>query len=296
VAAIRRALTSDHAAGWGFAFPAVFLIMVFGIVPIIWSFFMSFQKTNLIAPPTWNGLNNYKTLIHDPLFRTSVIHTLIYTGLFVPISVAGGLGLAVLLNKKIRGVRLYRTAVFIPVVASTIATAIIFLWVFDPQFGLANWALSKVHLGPFGYFTSPNAALYSIVAMTVWGWLGFDVIIFLAALQGIPAELYEAAEIDGSSKWGQFRSVTVPMLGPATLFLVVWSSINALQLFDEVFFLTRGGPLYSTEVIVYYLFSLAFQQGVAGYAAAIAYVLLKAILLLSLIELWIGKRVVHYAS
>jgi multiple sugar transport system permease protein len=182
------------------------------------------------------------------------------------------------------------------VVASTIATAIIFLWVFDPQFGLANWALSKVHLGPFGYFTSPNAALYSIVAMTVWGWLGFDVIIFLAALQGIPAELYEAAEIDGSSKWGQFRSVTVPMLGPATLFLVVWSSINALQLFDEVFFLTRGGPLYSTEVIVYYLFSLAFQQGVAGYAAAIAYVLLKAILLLSLIELWIGKRVVHYAS
>ncbi len=294
--AVRRVLSSDHVAGWGFAFPAVTLIVVFGIVPILWSFLLSLEKTNLIAPPTWAGFSNYKTLVHDPLFRTSVAHTLVYTGLFVPASVAGGLGLAVALNRRIAGVRLYRTAIFVPVVASTIATAIIFLWVFDPIFGIANFALGKVHLGPFGYFESPNAALYSIVAMTVWGWLGFDVVVYLAALQGIPADLYEAAEIDGAGKWGQFRGVTLPMLGPVTLFLVVWSTINALQLFDEVYFLTKGGPLYSTYVLVYYLFTLAFQQGVAGYAAAIAYVLLMAILVLTLIQLWIGKRAVYYAS
>jgi multiple sugar transport system permease protein len=293
---IRRVLGSDHVAGWAFVFPAVALIGVFGIVPIVWSFFLSLEKTNLIAPPTWAGLSNYKALLHDPLFRTSVDHTLIYTGLFVPISVAGGLGLAIALNRKVAGVRLYRTAVFVPVVASTIATAIIFLWVFDPVFGIANWALSQVHLGPFGYFQSPNGALYSIVAMTVWGWIGFDVIIYLAALQGIPAQLYEAAEIDGAGRWGQFRSITLPMLGPATLFLVVWSTINALQLFDEVYFLTKGGPLYSTYVVVYYLFSLAFEQGVAGYAAAIAYVLLVAVLFMTLIQLWVGKKVVYYAS
>jgi len=293
---VRRVLGSDHVAGWAFAFPAVALIVLFGIVPIVWSFFLSLEKTNLISPPVWNGLSNYRALLHDPLFRTSVGHTLVYTGIFVPVSVAGGLALAVALNRKLAGIRLYRTAVFVPVVASTIATAIIFLWVFDPVFGVANWALGKVHVGPFGYFQSPNAALYSIIAMTVWGWLGFDVIVYLAALQGIPAELYEAAQIDGAGRWGQFRSVTLPLLGPATLFLVVWSTINALQLFDEVYFLTKGGPLYSTYVVVYYLFTLAFQQGVAGYAAAMAYVLLMAILVLTVLQLWVGKRVVYYAE
>jgi multiple sugar transport system permease protein len=132
--------------------------------------------------------------------------------------------------------------------------------------------------------------------MTIWGWLGFDVIIFLAALQGVPTELLEAAEIDGANRWGVLRNVTLPMLGPATLFLVVWSSINALQLFDEVYFLTRGGPIYSTYVLVYYLFDLAFQKGLAGKAAAIAYVLFVAILVLTIIQLWVGKRVVHYSS
>jgi multiple sugar transport system permease protein len=132
--------------------------------------------------------------------------------------------------------------------------------------------------------------------MTVWGWLGFDVIIYLAALQGIPPELVEAAEIDGAGRWGIFRSVTLPLLGPATLFLVVWSTINALQLFDEVFFLTKGGPLHATYVLVYYVFDLAFQKGIAGYAAAIAYVLFVAILVLTIIQLLIGKRVVHYTS
>jgi multiple sugar transport system permease protein len=293
---IRRILESDHFSGWALAFPAVFLIFVFGIVPVVWSALLSFQRTNLLSPPQWIGLANYHALASDPLFRQSVVHSLVYTALFVPLSVAGGLLTAVALNRRVRGIFLYRTAVFVPVVLSTIATAIVFLWLLDPNFGLVNFLLSKIGLGPYNFFDSSSGALYSIVAMTVWGWIGFDVIVYLAALQGIPATLIEAAEIDGARTWSKFRHVTVPLLGPATLFLVVWSTINALQLFDEVFFLTRGGPGTATYVVVYYLYSLAFEQGIAGYAAAIAYVLLVAIMSLTLIQLWAGRRWVYYAS
>jgi multiple sugar transport system permease protein len=132
--------------------------------------------------------------------------------------------------------------------------------------------------------------------VTVWEWLGFDVIIYLAALQGIPQDLMEAAEIDGASRWSTFRSVVLPLLGPATLFLVVWSTINALQLFDEVYVMTRGGPLGSTTAIVYYLYVQAFQNFSAGYGAAIAVVLFLAILVVTLLQLWIGRRRVYYAS
>jgi multiple sugar transport system permease protein len=292
----RRVLQSDNVTGWAFAFPAVFLITIFGVIPIVWSALMSFQRNNLMAPPAWIGLTNYKALLHDPTFKTSMVHVVVYSALFVPLSVAGGLFTAIALNRRIRGIRFYRMAVFVPVVVSTIATAIMFLWLFDPNFGLANWLLGKVGLGPFGFFTSPSGALYSIIVMTVWGWIGFDVIIYLAALQGIPQELVEAAEIDGASLWSSFRNITLPLLGPATLFLVVFSSINAIQLFDEVYFLTKGGPGTSTYVPVYYLFNLAFQQGVAGYAAAIAYVLLVVILVLTIIQLLVGRRMVYYAS
>ncbi|HYB86776.1 MAG TPA: sugar ABC transporter permease [Streptosporangiaceae bacterium] len=293
---VRRILESDNFSGWALAFPAVFLIFVFGIVPIVWSALLSFQRTNLLSPSQWIGLANYRALPSDPLFRQSVVHSLVYTALFVPLSVAGGLFAAVALNRRIRGIFLYRTAVFVPVVLSTIATAIMFLWLLDPNFGLINFLLSKVGLGPYGFFDSTSGALYSIVGMTIWGWIGFDVIVYLAALQGVPASLIEAAEIDGARAWGKFRHVTVPLLGPATLFLVVWSTINALQLFDEVYFLTRGGPGTATYVVVYYLYNLAFAQGIAGYAAAIAYVLLVAIMALTLIQLWVGRRWVHYAS
>ena len=293
---IRRIAESDNFSGWALAFPAVFLIFLFGIVPIIWSALLSFQRTNLLSPPQWIGLANYRALPSDPLFRQSVVHSLVYTALFVPLSVAGGLLAAVALNRRIRGIFLYRTAVFVPVVLSTIATSIMFLWLLDPNFGLINFLLSKVGLGPYGFFDSTSGALYSIVGMTIWGWIGFDVIVYLAALQGIPATLIEAAEIDGARAWSKFRHLTVPLLGPATLFLVVWSTINALQLFDEVYFLTKGGPGTSTYVVVYYLYNLAFAQGIAGYAAAIAYVLMIAIMALTLIQLWAGRRWVYYAS
>jgi multiple sugar transport system permease protein len=293
---LQRALHSEHTAGWAFAAPGVALIALFGLVPIIWSFVLSFQETNLLAPERpFVGLDNYERLRDDPLFEESVRHTLTYTALFVPISVGGGLLIAVALNRQIRFIRLYRTAVFVPVVASTIATSIIFLNLFDPNFGLANWALGGIGLGPNGFLQDPDQALYAIVALTTWGWIGFNVIVYLAALQGVPHELHEAAAIDGATRWKAFRRVTIPLLGPTTLFLAVWATINGLQLFDEVYFLTKGGPLSSTYVMVYYVFDLAFHKGVAGYATAIAYVLFLAILVLTAVQLWLGRRMVHYS-
>ncbi len=292
----RRALRSEHFAGWAFVAPATLLIAVFALLPIGWSALLSLQANNLIAPAHYVGLANYRALVKDPQFKSAVGHTLVYTALFVPISIAGALALSVALNRRIRGIRFYRLAVFVPVVTSTVATGIVFLWLLDPTFGLVNYFLHLVGLPQQRFLQDPNEALPCIVAITVWGWLGFDVIIYLAALQGISPELLEAAEIDGASRWGTFRSIVLPLLGPATLFLVVWSTINALQLFDEIYVTTRGGPLGSTTVIVYYLYQQAFQFFNGGYGAAIAMVLFAAILAITLLQLWIGRRRVYYAS
>jgi multiple sugar transport system permease protein len=211
-------------------------------------------------------------------------------------SIAIGLLVAVAMNRQVRGMSFYRMAVFITLAISTISTAIMFLWLTDPTYGVINSALHAVGLPLQGFLQDPNQALLVIVAMTVWGWLGFVVIIYLAALQGIPGELLEAASIDSASQWSIFRRITWPLLSPATLFLVVWLTINALQLFDEVYLTTRGGPLYSTTVIVYYLFDQAFNFFRAGLAAAAAYVLFLAILVVTMIQFWLGRRLVHYSS
>jgi multiple sugar transport system permease protein len=286
----------EHLAGWSFVTPAVVLIAVFGLVPVGWSLVLSLQHNDLITPPSWVGLANYRALTHDPVFRSAVWHTVAYTGLFVPVSIVAALAVAVALNRRIRLIRLYRTAVFVPVVFSTVATAITFNWLLEPDYGLVNYGLERLGLPAQGFFRDPNQALLAIVAMTIWGWLGFDVIIYLAALQAVPRELLEAAAIDGAGRLTILRRIVVPLLGPATLFLVVWSTINALQLFDEVYVATRGGPLHATTVIVYYLFDQAFRLFNGGYAAAIAYTLFVAILALTGIQLWIGSRRVHYGS
>lgn len=298
----RRLLVSDHTAGWAFILPSVVLIVVFGIVPIVWGLILSFQKAGLISPERdWVGLDNYARIASDPKARQAAVNTVYYTLLFVPTSILASLFVAHALNRRIAFVRFYRLAVFMPVVTSTIATGIMFLWLFDRHYGLANWLLGRLGLGPFGFFEEPDQAMIALVLMTVWGWLGFDTIIYLAALQGVPHELTEAAAIDGAGRWTSFWRVTWPMLGPATLLLVVWSTISALQLFDEVFFVTKGGPLGRTSVVVFYVYRLAFEQGLgglslAGYAAAIAYVLFLAILALTLAQFWLGNRVIHYQS
>lgn len=298
---VRRAMGSDHAVAWAFIAPSVLLVAVFGLYPILSGFWLSLHKASLLSPVReFAGLENYRAIAGDPRLKQAAINTVYYTVLFVPISIVLSLAIAIALNRRIRLIRFYRLAVFIPVVTSTIATGIMFLWLLDSHYGLANWALERIGLGPFGFFERPSQAMPSLVGMTVWGWIGFDTIIYLAALQGIPQELTEAAAIDGARRWSTFRNVTWPLVGPATLLLVVWSTLSALQLFDEVFFVTKGGPLGRTSVVVFYVFRLAFEQGLAiplaGYAAAIAYVLFLVILVLTLAQFWVGNRLVHYTA
>lgn len=270
--------------------PAVLLIGVFGLIPVIWSFVLSFQHSDLQTPATAAGLSNYRQLVHDPLFRDAIKHTLVYTVIFVPVTLLLGLLAAAALNRRIRGISLYRLAFFIPVVTSTVATGVIFTWLMDPTFGLINTVLSRLGLPTSGFFSSPNAALFSIIIMTVWGWIGFAALIFLAGLQGVPGDVVEAAQIDGCSKAGAFWRIQVPLLRPVTGFLTVWLTINALQLFDEVYVTTQGGPVGSTTVIVYYLYRQAFEFFHAGYAAAIATILFVMILLITLLQFAVTRE------
>jgi multiple sugar transport system permease protein len=271
--------------GWVMVSPSVLLIGLFGLVPVIWSFVLSFQHNDLETPATSAGFSNYRELIHDPVFRQAIQHTLVYTVIFVPITLVLSLLAAGALNRRIRGMSIYRLAVFIPVVTSTVATGVIFTWLLDPTFGLANAVLQKAGLPTSGFFASPHAALFAVIAMTVWGWVGFGALIFLAGLQGIPTDVIEAAQIDGCSKAGTFWRIQVPLLRPVTGFLLVWLTINALQLFDEVYVTTKGGPLHATTVVVYYLYEEAFQFFHAGYAAAMATVLFAVIGIITLVQL-----------
>lgn len=269
--------------------PSVALIGLFGLVPVVWSFVLSFQRNDLQTPPAWVGLHNYRELLTDPVFRDSIRHTLVYTVLFVPITLVAALLIAAALNRQVRGITLYRLAVFVPVVTSTVATGVIFTWLLDPDYGLVNAALAKIGLPTFGFFASPHGALLAVVVMTVWGWVGFGALIFLAGLQAVPPELVEAAQIDGCSRSGAFWRIDVPLLRPISAFLVVWLTINSLQLFDEVYVTTRGGPLHSTTVVVYYLYEQAFAYFHAGYAAAIACVLFVVIAVVTVVQLRIAR-------
>jgi multiple sugar transport system permease protein len=276
---------ADQRAAWGLVAPSVVLIGIFGVLPVIWSFVLSFEHNDLQTPAQWAGLSNYRQLASDPVFTESVRHSVVYTVLFVPITLLASLLVAAALNRKVRGISLYRLAVFVPVVTSTVATGVIFSWLLDPDYGIVNAVLGKVGIPQLGFFSSPHLALYSVVAMTVWGWVGFGALIFLAGLQSTPDELLEAAQIDGCSKAGAFWRIQVPLLRPVSGFLLVWLTINSLQLFDEVYVTTRGGPLHSTTVVVYYLYLQAFSYFHAGYAAAIACVLFVVIAVITLVQI-----------
>ncbi|HTA00093.1 MAG TPA: sugar ABC transporter permease [Streptosporangiaceae bacterium] len=294
-----RARAGEQAAGWAFVTPGLVVILLFGVVPIVWSAIMSFQRNNLFSPNTpFVGLANYRQMVHDPVIAQAIEHTLVYTALFVPGTMLVGLFLAVAMNRKIRFISVYRTAAYATMAISTISEAIVFLWLFDPSYGIVNYLFHLVGLPQQQFLSSPSEALYVIVIMTIWGWTGFAVVIYLAALQGVPQVLTEAAAIDGAGRWVTFRRITLPLLSPASLFLVVWLTINALQLFDEVYLSTQGGPLNSTTVLVYYLYEQAFGGANFnfGYASAIAYFLFVIIVAVTAIQFRVGRRLVHYRS
>jgi multiple sugar transport system permease protein len=281
VSPVHQAFGSDPSA-WGFILPAVVIILGLAIVPMVWSLILSMQSSDLLTPARWIGFKNYRVLSHDPKFSAAVVHTLIYTVLYVPLSISGGLGLALLLNRKIRFIGVYRTLVFVPFVISATAQGVLFSFIFDSHFGIANAILGWFNIPPQGFFADSGQALLLLVLIGLWSGMGFCVVVYLAALQDISQDLLEAAAIDGAQRWGTFRYVVWPALRPVTIFLVIWETLQALQVFDLVFVTTRGGPLESTTVIVFFVWEQAFQFFNAGYAAAAAYILGFGLLILSI--------------
>ncbi len=287
----------ESLAGWAFVTPATVIIGVFGAAPIIWSLALSFTGDNgLSAATPFVGLRNYRAILHDPVIPQAIEHTLVYTALFVPGTMLVGLFLAVAMNRKLRFMWVYRTAAYATMAISTISEALVFIWLFDPSYGIVNYLFSLAGIPQQQFLNSPAEALYVIVVMTIWGWSGFAVVIYLAALQGIPQDLTEAAAIDGCTRWTSFRRITLPLLSPASLFLAVWLTINSLQLFDEVYLSTQGGPLNATTVLVYYLYEQAFHNFNYGYASAVAYLLFLVILVVTAIQFRVGRRFTYYRS
>ncbi len=274
---VRRSLT-----GWGFAGPATLVVVGLSVFPALWALVISRQNWDGITPATAAGWSNYRRMATDSSLREAVSHTVLFTAVFVPASVLLGIFLATALNKPIRLVAFYRTAIFIPFVASAAATGILANFVFNPQFGLANNALRVAHLPQQQFLESGTQALWVLCLIALWGEVGFTVVIYLAALQDIPAELTEAAVVDGANAWQVFRNVTLPQLGPVTVFTAVWQTITALQLFDLVFTTTKGGPVGATQTIVYYVYYQAFQLSHYGYGSAVAYVLFAVTMLITL--------------
>ncbi len=279
-------ILGDHPTAWAFVLPAVVIIIGLAIVPIVWSLVLSFKSADLISPSQWVGLANYDALLSDPKLRDAIEHTVVYTVLFVPLSIGLGLLLAIALNRPIRLIGIYRTAILAPFIASVAAQGVLFSFIFDQRFGVANALLDTLGLGRMGFLGDPDQALFVIVLIGIWGGIGFPLVIYLAALQDVPRELVDAAAVDGARRWGILRHVILPQLYPVTIFLAVWQTLLSLQLFDLVYATTRGGPLDATAVIVYYIYNQAFELFNAGYAAAIAYVV--ALFLLILVAAQLG--------
>jgi multiple sugar transport system permease protein len=258
------------------------VVLGLSLFPAAWAFILSLQDWNGFAPAEFVGGENYVDLATDDAFWRAAMQTGVYVALFVPASVLAGLFLAVALNRNIRFIGLYRTAIFVPFVASAAATGILSTYLFSPQYGLVNNVLRVVGLPAQGWLEDPQQAMFVIALMSLWGQAAFTTVIYLAALQDIPAELLEAARIDGASPWQAFWRIVWPELGPVTVFVTVWQTIGAVQLFDLVYTTTRGGPLDSTKTIVYFLWEKAFKSLEFGYGSAAAWVLFAATLLITL--------------
>ncbi len=276
--------------GWTFVGPASLIVVGLSIFPAVWAFILSLQEWDGFSEPTFIGGDNYARLVADPEFLDSIMHTLFYTILFVPSSVLAGLFLAVALNRRIRFIGIYRTAIFVPFVASAAATGILTTYLFSPQFGVVNNVLRTIGLPAQEWLEDPSQAMIVIAIMSLWGQAAFTTVIYLAALQDIPADLIEAARIDGANRWQTFWRVVWPQLAPVTVFVTIWQMIEAIKLFDLVFTTTKGGPLDATKTIVYFVWERAFKGLEFGYGSAAAYVLFALTLLITLAVVVYSRR------
>jgi multiple sugar transport system permease protein len=283
---------------WGYIFIAPWLIgfVIFALGPIVASFLLSFTRYELITPPEWIGLGNYKTMLTgDSLFWTSLYNTIYYTVFSVPLSLIVAFMLALLLNRNLPGIGIYRTLFYLPVVSSGVAISLLWIWLFNPQFGLINYLLGLVGLPGPGWLVDSAWAKPALILMSLWS-VGGTTVVFLAGLQGVPRTLYEAAALDGANRWRQFRHITVPMMSPVIFFNLIIGMIGSFQVFTQAYVMTSGGPQNSTLFFVYHLFKQGFGLFRMGYAAAMAWVLFLIILVLTLVQMTLARRWVYYAS
>jgi multiple sugar transport system permease protein len=273
-------------AAYLFIAPAMLGLVVFTFGPILAALYFSFTRYNVLAAPVWVGLDNYGALARDRIFVQSLWNTVYYTVGTIPFKIGVGLALALLLNQKLRGVGLFRGLYYLPQITSIVAVSIVWLYLYNPQVGLFNAALEAVGLPRQLWLLDPKLALPSVMVLGVWKSVGLGMVVYLAGLQGIPEQFYEAAKIDGAGRWASFWSVTLPLLGPTTFFLTVVNMIGTFQVFDQIYVMTNGGPAYATSTVVYQIYLQAFQQFHMGYASAIAVVLFLIIFALT----WVNFR------
>lgn len=284
----------ENWAGYLCALPWFLGLLLFVGGPIIASFILSFCEWNILSPPKWVGLSQYaKLLSDDPLFIQSLKVTFIYTLFAVPMGMALALALALALNRNLPGRSLLRTIYFLPSVLSGVAVSMLWLWLFNAEYGLINTVLRMAHLPAPGWLSSEFWALPAIIVMSLWG-VGGSMIIYLAGLQNIPVQLYESAEIDGGTAWQKFRNITLPMLSPVLFFTLITGTIGSFQVFTQAYVMTNGGPDYATYFYALYLYVQAFDYLNMGFASAMAWVLFVIILILTIIQIILSKRWVYY--
>ncbi len=283
------------ATGWWFVSPWVIGFLIFGAYPIALSFYYSLTRYDVLRIPQFIGLQNYQDLLlNDPVFWTSIWNTLFYTAVRVPLAIFLSLLLAVLVNQAVRGMRFFRTVYFIPSIVTGVVLSVLWMWIFNPEYGLINLGLAGVGVdGPL-WLQDPAWSKPALVIMSLWSVGGPRMLVFLAALQGIPQQLYEAIELDGGGWWAKFRHVTVPTISPVLFLWGILEVIASLQVFVEAYVMTEGGPLQSTLFYNLYLYQKAFDDFEMGYASAMAWILLVITLAVTLVQIKLSKKWVHY--
>lgn len=286
-----------------FLLPSFIGFLIFVALPVLAALGLSFVRWNLLTPPEFAGLANYTQLLtRDRIFQRVFWNTAYFIVTIVPLQLIFGLMLAVALNQAIRGLTFYRLIYFMPVVTNIVAAAMIFQWMFNRDFGIFSamiWKLAEstgLPITPPDWLNSTFWAKPAVVILTLWKNTGFTMVIYLAGLQAVPPELYDAAKVDGANAWQRFRSITIPLVSPTTFFLLVIQMIGAFQLFSEPYVMTRGGPAQATLTIVYYIYQNAFEFGRMGKASAIAWVLFAFIFIFTFLQIRLQRRWVHYEA
>jgi multiple sugar transport system permease protein len=291
----RRRLRKEAVEGYACILPWLAGFLAFVAGPMVAAFAISFTDWSMLSPPRWVGVGNYQRMLADPLFYAVLYNTAFISFLSVPLQLALALAIALGLNEKLRGVTLYRTLFYLPSQMPIVASALLWLWVMNPEFGLANAVLALFGLPPLRWLFDPNLVKPSIVLITLWGGIGTPLIIFLAGLQGVPDSLYEAAEIDGAGAWARFRNITLPMLSPIIFFNLIIGIIASFQAyFTLVFITTQGGPANTSLIFILYIYFKAFRDFEMGYASTLAWTLFLIVLVLTAINFLLARFWVHY--